>query len=100
MASASGMTNKIQWSDLKTKIKTMADTMDEDEIADLCRCSIGQVRLALQDTKAKPWWVIDNKTGRTWQPRSQRGAYRIVCMHGLTDWDWGQAEMIGENPQP
>ena len=29
-----------------------------------------------------------NRTGRRIEARSQRGAYRMACLLGLTDWDW------------
>lgn len=32
-----------------------------------------------------------NDTGRQWRATGWRGAYRQVCMIGLTDWDWWPA---------
>ena len=29
-----------------------------------------------------------NDTGHQWRATGWRGAYRQVCMRGLTDWDW------------
>ncbi|MDN5567694.1 MAG: hypothetical protein L0G27_02900 [Paracoccus sp. (in: a-proteobacteria)] len=31
-----------------------------------------------------------NDTGREWRVSGWRGAYRRVCLLGLTDWDWSR----------
>lgn len=73
----------------------LADTLDADEIARRTGHDEGDIQ-ALIDAAGVPgkskWWVRCNRTGRLFTAASKSGAYRLVCLKGLTDWDWGRGE--------
>lgn len=93
--------NRLQWGDLKRKIASLSDVHEEDEVAEICRIDIGTVRKALAELPTRSgWWVRCNKSGKALRARSKTGAYRLVCLHGLTDWEWGQGQIVGEGLQP
>lgn len=75
---------------LIAQVHSLMDTMDDDEIADATKLPLSFVRLHTAPHRAgRGVWVRDNKTGRTFRAMTYRGAYRIVCTRGLTDWDFG-----------
>lgn len=87
LAQRAPMSNNIGQDNLTVKITRMADTMSPAEIARLTGMREGEVEAITAAHAAEPWWLRDNKTGRTWQCRSWRSAYLRVCLLGLTDWD-------------
>ncbi len=79
----------------RTRLIQMADTLDADEIARRTGLDEEDIQHVLDQAGVRQtarWWVRCNRTGRTFAARSKRGAYRLVCLKGLTDWDWGRGE--------
>lgn len=72
------------------RIATLAETFEDEDIAEILGITTGLVRtmLAQSQRPRRRWIVRCNRTGRRIEVRSQRGAYRIVCQLGLVDWDW------------
>ncbi len=87
---------------IRRRILDLAATRDAEEVAAIANVPLGTVRAILDEVPASQrWWLRDNKTGRCWTKiRSDRGAYQLVCMLGLTDWDWGLGSIPGERVQP
>ena len=75
------------------RVAQMADTFDLDDIAEILGLTVSEVKqlLAQAGRPEQPWVLRCNKSGRTWSCRSRRAAYRLVCLYGLTQWDWWQA---------
>lgn len=76
----------------RRRIVQMADTLDAEEIALRTGYDEDEVQWALERAGVRrevQWWVRCNRTGRSFVARSKWGAYRLVCLRGLTDWDWG-----------
>lgn len=71
-------------------IAALAETFEDEEIAEILCIPLGLVRtmLARSQKPRRRWHVRCNRTGRQIETRSQRGAYRMVCLLGWTDWDW------------
>lgn len=69
-------------------IGRMCETMEVDDIATILGVKTEVVNAHLKD-KGMKFWLVCNRTGRRFQARTQRGLYRIACLQGLTDWDWG-----------
>ena len=73
-------------------VAELSNVFEIPDIAEMLGIPQRQVE-ELLDRAGKPrehWEVTCNRTGRKWQTRSQRSAYRLVCTIGLTDWDWKQ----------
>ena len=72
------------------RVAALAETHEDDEIASILGISENHVRLMLTASTAarRRWHIRCNRTGRRIEARSQRGAYRMACLLGLTDWDW------------
>ena len=76
------------------RVAALAETHEDDEIASILGISENHVRLMLTASAAtrRRWHIRCNRTGRRTgrriEARSQRGAYRMACLLGLTDWDW------------
>jgi hypothetical protein len=74
------------------RIMALAETHEPDDIAEILHIPVGQVNALM--SKAPPqrcaWFIECNKTGRRWKARTERGAYRLACILGLTDYKfWG-----------
>ena len=79
----------------RERIVQMSDTLDVDDIALRTGYDEDDIQAALDHAglrRAPRWWVRCNRTGRTFTAGSKRGAYRLVCMKGLVDWDWGTGQ--------
>ena len=87
-------TNHLPWADQVARIRGLAETHELDDIAAMLRISLPEVRRALDGTPRAKWWVRNNKTCETRQCYGERGAYRIACLLGWTDWDCGRAEAV------
>lgn len=77
----------------RARLVQMADTLDADEIALRTGYDEEDIQYVLDHARVRlqaQWWVRCNRTGRTFMARSKRGAYRLVCLRGLVDWDWGR----------
>ena len=74
----------------RRRILALSSLFASEDIADMLRIKQAEVEAVLESAgKAREIWeVTDNKTGRTFQTRSKRSAYRLVCLRGLVDWDW------------
>lgn len=68
------------------RVRTMVTSRTIDQVAADLRIDPAEVE-AIANTGTA---VIlrDNDSGREWRTLGWRGAYRRVCMLGLTDWDW------------
>ena len=71
-------------------VANLANLFSPSDIADILKIPQSRVEELLDEagTPRETWEVRCNKTGKTWQTRSRRSAYRLVCLHGLVDWDW------------
>jgi hypothetical protein len=77
---------------LRARIASLAELHSADQIAARLMMDAEDVAEILERfrPRAVDWIVQCNRTGRWWAARTQRGAYRRVCLEGLTDWDcWG-----------
>ena len=77
---------------LVQRVEEMAELLTAEQIADRLLVDPEDVAEVLERfrLRAVDWIVQCNRTGRWWVARTQRGAYRRVCVQGLTDWDcWG-----------
>jgi hypothetical protein len=77
---------------LVQRVEEMAELLTAEQIAELLLVDEEDVAEILERfrPRAVDWIVQCNRTGRWWVARTQRGAYRRVCLEGLTDWDcWG-----------
>ncbi len=90
------MNNRLPWPLLRAKIISMADSWADEDISTQCSCSMEEVKRALADVQSSGWWLQCRKSGRTWITRNSKAAYRIVCLQGLVDWDWGAGKIVGE----
>lgn len=76
------------------RISGMAETRSPEEIAQILGvdeehiCDV--LERAGRPVKAVGLLVC-NRTNRTWKVRSERGAYRLSMLQGLTDWDYVKA---------
>jgi hypothetical protein len=80
---------------IRTRLVQMADTLDAEEIALRTGYDEEDVQYVLDHAGVRlksQWWVRCNRTGRSFVARSKRGAYRLVCLKGLVDWDWGRGD--------
>jgi hypothetical protein len=84
----------IMFTETKTsagRILGMAETRSAQEIASILNIDEDDVCDILQKA-GKPVAAIGvltcNKTGRHWNVRSERGAYRMAQLKGLVDWDY------------
>ena len=77
-----------------SRILSLAETRSAQEIAATLRIDEEEVLEVLHRAgKVKATWTFRcNKTGRQWRARSERGAYRMAHLIGLTDWDCWQGE--------
>jgi hypothetical protein len=78
--------------DLVQRVEEMAELLTAEQMADRLLVDPEDVAEVLERFRPRTvdWIVRCNRTGRWWAARTQRGAYRRVCLEGLTDWDcWG-----------
>lgn len=72
----------------------MAETRSTEEVAEILGIDEEEVCRLLEEA-GKPvksgGIVTCNKTGRFWNVRSPRGAYRLAQLQGLVDWDFAPA---------
>lgn len=76
----------------RARVIQLADTLDAEEIALRTGYDEEDIQFVLDHAgvqRKTQWWIRCNRTGRTFVARSKRGAYRLVCLKGLTEWDWG-----------
>jgi hypothetical protein len=92
-------TNHLPWPEQIKRVRGLSETHDIEDIAVILHITIPDVRRALEDSPRSKWWVRCRKTGRTATAYGKRGAYRIACLMGLTDWECGIGN-VGENVQP
>lgn len=87
---------------MRRRVIELSHLHDATEIAEIANVPLGMVRSILDAIPpSEMWWLRNNRTGRCWtRLRSDRGAYRLVCLLGLTDWDWGLGNAPGERAQP
>lgn len=72
-------------------VMALIQTHDDDEIAEATGLPLSFVRLTTREHRAKSGkWLRDNKTGRIFWARSNKALYRMVCIRGLVDWDFGR----------
>lgn len=79
----------------RARLVQMADTLDADEIALRTGYDEEDIQFVLDHAQVRrqsQWWVRCNRMGRCFVARSKRGAYRLVCLKGLVDWEWGRGE--------
>ncbi|MBU9710134.1 hypothetical protein KSP24_25000 [Paenibacillus sp. AK121] len=72
------------------RVAALAETFDDQDIAEIFGIAESSVKALLIEARfARRHWVVRcNRTGRRIAARSQRGAYRMVCLLGFVDWDW------------
>lgn len=72
------------------RLRRMAESMTTAQIADAVGLEPDDVEHILAGTKggSQTWILRCARSGRSWRLRSQRAAYRQVCLLGLVDWDW------------
>lgn len=81
-----------------SRILSLAETRAPHEVAAVLKIDEEEVLEVLHRAgKVKASWTFRcNKTGRQWRARSERGAYRMAHLMGLTDWDCWQGDPIVE----
>ena len=72
-----------------SRILSMSETFQPHQVAATLDIDEEHVLEVLyQAGKTNSVWTLRcNKTGRQWRTRSERGAYRMAHLIGLTDWD-------------
>lgn len=89
----------IPWGDLSNRIRGLAESFEPDDIAEILRIPRADVDRALDGQSRGRWWIRNTKTGAVRTTFSRRGAYRLVCLLGWTEWQWGIGE-VGQGVQP
>lgn len=80
---------------IRTRLVQLADTLDVEAIAQLTGYDEEDIQYVLDHagvSRQAQWWVRCNRSGRSYVARSKRGAYRLVCLKGLVDWEWGRGD--------
>lgn len=77
---------------LPTKVKELAQDydMDPEDIAAKLDIDVSLVKPHMP-RRAKGWILRDNKTGDEWSCHTERRAYSLAQLKGLTDYTWGRA---------
>lgn len=75
------------------RVAELSNVFTPADIAEILKIPQSEVEDMLKRAgRGKDSWTVRcNRTGKTWQTRSKRAAYRLVCLLGLTDWDWEKA---------
>lgn len=68
------------------RIRNMLTTRSVEQVAADLRLDPAEVEAIINSGTVIV--LRDNDTGREWRTGGWRGAYRRVCMQGLTDWEW------------
>lgn len=81
--------NKSAIATTQRRIRDMGKTMTPDHIAGVLGMDTEDVEAIFEAAGAKlvAYTVECRRTGRTWNARSERGAYRLAQIKGLTEWD-------------
>ncbi|RJE81296.1 hypothetical protein [Paracoccus sp. JM45] len=79
-------------------VRRMLATRSVEQVADDLRVDPAEIEAMASGGKGVV--LRCNDTGREWRLSGWRGAYRRVCLLGLTDWDWrldrrGQRDGLG-----
>ena len=91
--------NNLPWEDQVRRIRGLAESFEIEDIAATLHISVGDVQRALDGMPRAKWWIRCNKSGAVRITYGRRGAYRLICLLGWTDWEWGQGE-VGQGVQP